>query len=420
MSTIRKRVVAFVPTPLIESSPNGFAPRWRHFLMALAELHDLEIVFVRGLWHWFGSGDAVLPPEFPAAKVSIVDVQPRRKGSGAGGSFVGNLKGKLRILRKAHPDFIPECDLNEVRARAGDAPDLVVCFLFQTIQFADIFPGGTRCLAVLEEWPGPIPIDVPVDVIRARNGIWRYVFWSAQRSKMIKFFRDAAARGQVLLINEHEVQKVGRFVPPEKLSIISHGVDCAYFSADASDPKANQDFDIAVVGVMSEPRNYAPALKFYELVQRMAGARELRWAFVGSDPSDALLRLRSNTVFVSGTVPDVRPFYARSRIIAVPLESQAGTKSSVLQGWAMRRPVVTTKEGASGIPAATRRNLLIAQSLDDLAQKTLALLADPGHQASLAEAGYRTAREQFDYRLLSRKFVELCNKLMRVSMEAPE
>src|SRR5437899_1596502 len=106
MNASRKRVLAFVPAPLLVSSPNGFAPRWFHFLRSIGEANELEIVFVRGVWNWFGSQGAVLPKGFPASKVSVIDGVQEEPSVGGRSQVLDLLWRTLRLIRRTYPAFM--------------------------------------------------------------------------------------------------------------------------------------------------------------------------------------------------------------------------------------------------------------------------------------------------------------------------
>jgi glycosyltransferase involved in cell wall biosynthesis len=81
----------------------------------------------------------------------------------------------------------------------------------------------------------------------------------------------------------------------------------------------------------------------------------------------------------------------------VPLRSGGGTRLKILEAWAMRKAVVSTRIGAEGLHVDAGRNILIADSADAFAGRIDRALADRALRQQVAEAGYRTALEHYDW-----------------------
>lgn len=71
---------------------------------------------------------------------------------------------------------------------------------------------------------------------------------------------------------------------------------------------------------------------------------------VGRDPSDRLAAFRGLAgVEAIGPVDDVRPHYAASHAVYLPIRSGGGTRIKVLEAWALGRPVLSTAVGAEAL-----------------------------------------------------------------------
>ena len=86
---------------------------------------------------------------------------------------------------------------------------------------------------------------------------------------------------------------------------------------------------------------------------------------VGAQPLESVRRLASVPgVEVTGTVPDLRPYYGRALAAIVPLLSGSGTRLKILEAMAARVPVISTAVGAEGLNAVPTKHLLIAEAAD--------------------------------------------------------
>jgi len=112
-------------------------------------------------------------------------------------------------------------------------------------------------------------------------------------------------------------------------------------------------------------------------------------------------------------VADVRPLYAASQVVAVPVPLSAGTNIKVLEALAMGRPVVSTTVGCAGLDLEAERNVLIADDAARFAQAVLRLFADQELRGRLSSAGRRHVEERFDWQALGRKQKEIWEALLR-------
>jgi glycosyltransferase involved in cell wall biosynthesis len=118
---------------------------------------------------------------------------------------------------------------------------------------------------------------------------------------------------------------------------------------------------------------------------------DARFVIVGSRPSRSVRELAETIpgVRVTGFVEDVREYIGAADIVVVPLRIARGIQNKVLEGMAMGKAVVTTREGFEGIEASPERDLRVARSASDFAAHVVDLL---GHPEKRLEAG-RRARE---------------------------
>ena len=86
---------------------------------------------------------------------------------------------------------------------------------------------------------------------------------------------------------------------------------------------------------------------------------ELELIIVGRHPSRAVWALAAERIRVTGTVEDVRPFYASAAAVVVPLRVGSGTRLKILEAMAAGVPVVSTRLGAEGIDATHDIHLLL-------------------------------------------------------------
>ena len=86
-------------------------------------------------------------------------------------------------------------------------------------------------------------------------------------------------------------------------------------------------------------------------------------------------------VTVVGKVPSMTPELARADLVVVPVRYGSGTRIKILEAFAHRIPVASTRVGAEGLEAADGIHLLIGDTADELAAACARLLTDEGLRA---------------------------------------
>jgi glycosyltransferase involved in cell wall biosynthesis len=118
---------------------------------------------------------------------------------------------------------------------------------------------------------------------------------------------------------------------------------------------------------------------------RVPGAQLL---LVGKDPTAAVRALACDNVQVTGTVADVTPYLARSRVVVAPLRSGGGSRLKILEALAMGRPVAATSIGCEGLEDLVGRGVIVADTAVGLADVIVGLLDDPERASVLGQTGH--------------------------------
>ena len=87
--------------------------------------------------------------------------------------------------------------------------------------------------------------------------------------------------------------------------------------------------------------------------------------------------LADEHIEVTGTVADVSPFLARSRVVVAPLRAGGGTQLKIMEALDVGRPVVATSVGCEGMEDLVGRGVVVADTAPALAEAIADLLRDP-------------------------------------------
>jgi polysaccharide biosynthesis protein PslH len=204
--------------------------------------------------------------------------------------------------------------------------------------------------------------------------------------------------GNVVCSERERAQLLG-ISPNARIAVVENGVDTEYFQ---SAPGASDRKRILFVGLMAYHANIDAALWFAReiwprLRQQLPG-RIL--TIVGAKPVEAVLALRSEPgIEVTGTVPEVKPFYAEAFAAIAPLRTGAGTRLKILEAMAAGVPVISTPLGAEGLEVSPGRDILLAETVEEWS-RAFTQLEDPGFRNGLITAAEQLARSRYDWKIL--------------------
>lgn len=120
----------------------------------------------------------------------------------------------------------------------------------------------------------------------------------------------------------------------------------------------------------------------------LAQVPEARLLLVGRDPAPSVVALAGENLEVTGTVADVTPYLAQSRVVVAPLRAGGGTRLKIMEALDVGRPVVATSVGCEGTEDLVGRGVVVADTAAGLADAIAGLLLDPARASALGRAGH--------------------------------
>ena len=218
------------------------------------------------------------------------------------------------------------------------------------------------------------------------------------------------AYGHVVCSNRERRQLLG-IVPGSRVEVVDNGVDTEFFRKTACTP-TDQRHRLLFVGSMSYHANIEAATWFSRQIwpQIHEAIPTLRLTLAGANPAPAVRALAELPgVEVTGTVPDVRPYYAEAFAAIAPIRTAGGTRLKILEAMAARVPVISTELGAEGLDVAPGHNILLADN-ENAWVPALQSLQHSKTWDRVADAGLDAAKEKYDWQALGRR---LCDTYRR-------
>jgi len=218
--------------------------------------------------------------------------------------------------------------------------------------------------------------------------------WTREFRQTLAFARAerrVARRDRWLLANSDRVAaSLRRAAPRSEVVVAPLTLDPAFYApgAPAARPSAG------LIGTGSWPTTAAAVRRLTQGV----------WPLVRLRVPDAQLRLAGRGigeaaaaggpgVVVEGAVDSAVDFLRSLAVLTYPIPRGSGMKVKVLEALALGVPVVTTPDGAEGVPV--NDGVVVARSDEELAQATAAILCDAAERRQRGEA----ARRAFDAHL---------------------
>ena len=191
--------------------------------------------------------------------------------------------------------------------------------------------------------------------------------------RLFAFERQAAGLADVAsFVSAEEARLFCRLAPEvsSRVAVLSNGVDSRYF--DPSLPAG------AMVEIGKSAVVFTGAMDYWPNIEGVSWfAREvwpllrsdhpdLTFHIVGAKPAPSVRALAELPgIYVTGAVPDVRPFLRAAQAVVCPLRIARGVQNKVLEAMAMAKPVIASPEALTGLDLALGQEALAASSPQD-------------------------------------------------------
>lgn len=236
-------------------------------------------------------------------------------------------------------------------------------------------------------------------------------FFGQQARRMERYEQEVCRRaGSVIAVSAEDAARMDQmFAPPRPVGWVPTGVNLEYFQPPA-EPVAPQP-ELVFVGSMDWLPNIDGirwfAAEVWPLIRQRKPA--VRLAIVGRLPPAEITALaeRDKNIVVTGTVPDVRPYFWGGTVSIVPLRIGGGTRLKIFEAIGARIPVVSTAIGAEGLPLTAGEHIAIGDTPAGFAARCLALLDDAAARQRMADAAWTLAHENYSWEKVTRQFERL-------------
>jgi polysaccharide biosynthesis protein PslH len=242
-----------------------------------------------------------------------------------------------------------------------------------------------------------------------------------QLKKFERFERWAYSNATVpIAVSREDANLMREEFGASRVSVVDNGVDVDYFH-----PQRDVDRDPTRMLFMGSldwrPNLDAANILLTEVLPAVRALEPSATAvLVGRRPPEWLRQKVEATpgAELHADVPDVRPFLARCGFLVVPLRIGGGSRLKILEALAAGTPVVSTRVGAEGLELAPGRDLLIADTCEELVSTALAAIRRPEELTETAESGRRHVLARYSWELLAERLNDVWTSAAGVAVRS--
>ena len=260
-------------------------------------------------------------------------------------------------------------------------------------------------------------VDLQFQLMEHRNlrFPWRTQLLRCESYAKLWFYeRRIARRSRVQIVcGPDDARFVRRRIwSKTRLAVVGNGVDLDFFRPDAVKAERAAEPTVLFCGALDYSPNVDALRWYFESIHERVrlAIPNLRVLLVGKSPTEEVRAYGQRPgVVVTGTVPDVRPYYREAWAQIVPLRIGGGTRLKIPESMAMGTPVVSTTIGAQGLDLRPDLDAALADDADAFACQTVRLLTDSLHRETIAREGLATVRQRFSWEILGQQFGQIFN-----------
>jgi sugar transferase (PEP-CTERM/EpsH1 system associated) len=238
--------------------------------------------------------------------------------------------------------------------------DVILVFSSSMAQYAEGLQHIPRILDMVD-----VDSDKWAQYARSSKGPVSWL-WKAEARRLAEYERRIVKEfTTTLLCTEREAAILKKTAGNQGIDVLPNVIDLAYFNPDTvlvPDEIATWKPYVVFTGAMDYRPNVDAALYFVRDIFPFIRKElpELRFVIAGSNPVRAIRRLATDdTVRVTGTVTDIRP-YLRGAVAAVlPMRISRGIQNKILEALAMGLPVITSSGAAAALPSSVASLLMV-------------------------------------------------------------
>jgi len=240
-----------------------------------------------------------------------------------------------------------------------------------------------------------------------------------QYRKLLKYEPSVCKHfNRCLTVSELDKAYIEKMAPEAQVRVIPNGVDLDYFK---SQDKETPQKALVFTGAMDWIANEDAMLYFCNDILSLVKVKipDIKLYIVGRNPSAKAQKLSKGRtdVIITGKVKDVRPYIVKSSVYIVPLRIGGGSRLKILEALAMKKAVVSTSVGCEGLNVSHEKNIIVADTPEAFARRTIGLLENKKLREQMGEAGRRLVEAQYGWDAISKRLCRIYDEVINGQKE---
>lgn len=212
---------------------------------------------------------------------------------------------------------------------------------------------------------------------------------------------------KVVAVSESDKSEMLKLSPRLDVGIVPNGVNLDFFKVRKS--WKSKEPRILFVANFKWLQNAEAAEilinKIFPLIKNEVNSAKL-WIVGQHIPENLLLQKSKDVVIDKLDEKDekgIKDAYYKASVFLSPLRGPGGTRLKHFAAMASKLPLITTKVGAEGLGARDGKEIIVSDSHEKLAKKTIEILSSPDKARKLSEAARKLVEEKYSWEIMAEK-----------------
>lgn len=143
--------------------------------------------------------------------------------------------------------------------------------------------------------------------------------------------------------------------------------------------------------------------------------QQVKLWIVAREIPDSILNLTDDSDVIFDVESSNKPtpeIFKEASVLLAPIRVGGGTSYKILESMACGTPVVTMQMSASAIHAEDGKQIMVGQTAEDLAEKTIHLLQNEEFYERIAQNGRKLIEEKYSWKEIGRELEKVYNSLL--------
>lgn len=243
--------------------------------------------------------------------------------------------------------------------------------------------------------------------VSENSGSWAKRMYLRHLTKKLRNYEIQQLGNYDLLaaISERDLQTFRNLGYKGRATVTPIGMDPGDYRADPN--SYHRDISISFIGSLDWMPNTEGLQWFldnvwHKLLQRFP---KLTLHIAGRNTPDSIRRIKLPNVKIYGEVPNASEFINEHSVMVVPLLSGSGMRAKILEGMALGKVVVTTSMGLEGIDAEDRKEVLVADSVEEFVDCFRFCIESNGQLNKIGRSAQELVQEKYDNQYVARQLL---------------